>query len=177
MRVIRGDNPQKMSTINNNIRAILVDPNTGERLGELNHGDAIKRKSTSDFLSSTLEILHDEPYIKTYVKPMFELSKTLSGSEMQMIHFLTAYISYESGMLKHGNGKPVTRGYIADATGMSIKSVDRILHNLRDHQVLGRNVVGREVQYFANPYLFMRGRRINKTLHDMFKNSRWARLY
>ena len=159
------------------VTRVLCSPETGEKTGELYQGDRIYRKESDEYLKSTVEILPDEPYAKTFLRPMFQVARGLTGTEIQMIYSLLPYLSYESGMLKHHNGQPVTRSYVAEMTGLSLKTVDRILSALKEKQVLGRNVVGREVQYFMNPWLFMRGKRINQTLHDMFKNSHWAKVY
>ena len=156
---------------------IMYSSETGEKTGELYPGDRIYRNKSADYMKNTIEILKDEPYTKTYHKVMFAVSNCLSGKELQMIYSLVPFLSFESGMLKHQNGQPLARAYIAEYTGLSIKTVDRLLQGLKEKQVIGRNVVGREVQYYMNPWLFMRGKRVNKTLYDMFKNSRWAKVY
>lgn len=155
----------------------ICDYETGADAGEMYPGDRITRKKSIDYLESTTEILKDEAYIKMYNRPMFSLARSLTGSELQMVYFLLPFLSYESGMLKTRNGQPLARKQISGKTGLSINTVDRLLQGLKEKQIIGRNVVGREVQYFMNPYLFMRGKRINKTLHDMFKNTDWAKEY
>lgn len=155
----------------------ICDFETGCDAGELYPGDRILRKNTVDYLSRTVEIMANEPYTKVYNRPMFSIAKSLTGSELQMVYFLLPFMSFESGMLKTRNGQPLNRKQIAERTGLSINTVDRLLQGLKEKQIIGRNVVGREVQYFMNPYLFMRGKRINKTLHDMFKNTVWAKEY
>lgn len=160
------------------VAQVIFSPVTGEKTGEIYQGDRIYRKKSDDYLKNTVEILANEPYTKAYHKVMFAVSNGLTGTELQMVYTLLPFLSYESGMLKHGNnGQPLTRSYISVYTGLSLKTVDRIMAGLKEKQVIGRNVVGREVQYFMNPWLFMRGKRINKTLHDMFKNSHWAKVY
>jgi len=156
---------------------VMFSADTWEKTGELYEGDRVLRKQSEDYLKNTIEILKDEPYTKTYHRVMFAVANCLTGAEMQLAYILLQFLSYESGMLKHQNGQPVTRQYIAQYTGLSLKTVDKLLQKLKEKQVIGRNVVGREVQYFMNPWLFMRGQRINKTLYDMFKNSRWAKIY
>jgi len=159
------------------IVALIVNPDTGEVGDTLQTGDRIARKRTADYLSDTVELLPDEPYVKAYTRPMFELSKSLTGTEMQLVHFLLQYLSFESGVLKHENGQFLARSFVVKETGLSERTTDRALQGLRDKRILNRAVSGRDVQYFMNPYLFMRGKRINKTLHEMFKNSRWAKVY
>ena len=158
------------------VTQILVSPGTGEVIGKLYEGDRIQRAKSNEYLKSTIELNKDEPYAKAYLRPMFDLAKALSGAELQMVYFLLPYLSYESGLLMHPNGKPVTRGYIADMSGLALKTVDKILHSLHSKQVVGKHNNGREVHFTMNPWLFMKGKRINKTLYELFKNSRWAKV-
>lgn len=163
---------------NRKVAHVMFSPETGEKTGEIYQGDRILRKKSEEYLKETEEILpDDEPYTKTYHRAMFAVANSLTGKELQMIYCLVPFLSYESGMLRHPNGKPLNRAYIADYTGLNVKTVDRLLQGLKEKQVIGRNVVGREVQYFLNPWLFMRGKRVNKTLKAMFQNSRWAKVY
>ena len=78
----------------------------------------------------------------------------------------------------HSNGRIVTRSHIAQEMQQSERQVDRTLDKLREKQVL-KKVIGakREVSIIMNPWLFMRGKRINKTLYEMFRNSDWAKVY
>jgi hypothetical protein len=139
-------------------------------------GDRVIRKQSIDYLNSTIEINKNEPYTKAFIKPMFTLARSLSGSELQMVYCLLPYISYESGLLMHPNGRALTRECISDATGLGLKTVDRILKSLQDKKVIGKHNSGREIHITVNPWLFMRGKRINRTLYEFFKNSRWAKL-
>jgi predicted HTH transcriptional regulator len=156
----------------------LVVRETGEIAGSLNEGDRIIRKKSAEYLGSTVEILPSETYVKLYLKPLSILAERLTGPESLMVYFLIGYLSYESGILMHSNGKILTRSFIADAMGLSERQVDRTLDKLKEKEVL-KKVLGskREVSIIMNPWLFMRGKRINKTLYEMFKNSRWAKVY
>lgn len=155
----------------------LVIPETGEVVGQLNEGDRIYRGKSDDYLKSTVELNKGEPYAKLYIRPMFELAKALSGSEMQMVYYLLSYLSYDSGLVMQVNGKPITRQVIAQEINLAVKTVDKILQGLHQKQVIGKHNNGREVHFTMNPWLFMRGKRINKTLYELFKNSRWAKVY
>ena len=158
------------------VAQILVSPKTGEVTGELYEGDRIQRAKSNEYLKSTVELNKDEPYAKAYLRPMFDLAKALSGAALQMVYFLLPYLSYESGLFMHHNGKPLTRLYISDTSGLALKTVDKILHGLHSKQVIGKHNNGREVHFTMNPWLFMKGKRINKTLYELFKNSRWAKV-
>lgn len=95
--------------------------------------------------------------------------KRLSGAELAIVMLLMGHISYNSGMLTKGGGNPVSQSDIEKITGFNritvVKSMDRLVRK----KVFARNKVGKSYQYFANPYIFFRGRFINATLVDMFK--------
>lgn len=155
----------------------IIDPETGEKIDELRPGDRLLRGKTAEYLADTVELLPNSIYIKAFIRPMAVLADALTGAEMNLVYYCLQFLSYESGMLKNKNGQPLARTNISKTMDLSIQSIDRLLQGLKEKQVMGRNVVGREVQYFMNPWLFMRGKRINKTLYDMFKNSRWAKVH
>jgi len=155
----------------------LVIPDTGEVVGSLYEGDRIYRGKSDDYLKSTIELNKGEPYAKLYMRPMFALARALSGSELQMVYYLLSYLSYDSGIVMNANGKPLSRQIIAQDINLAVKTVDKILQSLHSKQVIGKHNNGREVHFTMNPWLFMRGKRINKTLYEFFKNSRWAKVY
>jgi methenyltetrahydromethanopterin cyclohydrolase len=155
----------------------IVVRETGEIISSLNEGDRILRKQSIEHLQNRVEILGEEQFIKTYTKPLTRLARSLSGAEMNMIYYMMQYISYDSGALKHQNGQLLTRKHMAEEMGLSERTVDRLLHGLKSKKVISHNYIGKEVQYFVNPWLFMRGKRINKTLYEMFRNSDWAKVY
>jgi hypothetical protein len=156
----------------------IVVRGTGEVTNTLNEGDRILRKRSTEHLQSTVEILPDAPYIKTFIKPLSQLSEIATGQEMLMIYYLMQYLSYDSGLLLLQNGRYLTRSHIAEDLEQSERQVDRTLDKLKENEVLKR-VLGarREVSFIMNPWLFMKGKRINRTLYDLFKNSRWAKVH
>lgn len=156
---------------------LLSDDKTPVRTVDLFEGDAVLRDASKKYLKRTMDITGESPFVKTYTKPLTQLARQLSGAEMNMVYYLLPYISYESGALKHQNGKLLTRAFIALEMGQSERTVDRILQSLKSKKVISHNYVGKEVQYFVNPWLFMKGQRINKTLYEMFKNSDWAKIH
>jgi len=157
---------------------IICDPETGEKIDELNTGDKIVRAKTQEYLKSTVEILPNATYIKTYLRPLAMLSESLTGPETYMVYYLLQYLSYESGILVHQNGRTLSREYITEETGQSERQVDRTIERLKEKEVLKKVVgAGRQVCFLMNPWLFMRGKRINKTLYELFKNSRWAKVH
>lgn len=158
------------------VKGIVTDPETGEVITHINENDRILRDKSEEYLRRTVEIMNGETYVKAWDKTMFALAKALSSTELQMVWYLSRYVSYETGLLTHRNGRPLTRKHISDETGLSVKTVDRLMLGLKEKQVIGRHTTGRSTVFTVNPWVFTRGKRINKTLYEFFKNSRWAKV-
>lgn len=159
------------------VKGLVVDPVTGELITEISEGDKIIRDKSIEYLKGTIEILKGEPHVKIFVGKLKELHDLIEPQEAKMIHYMLSYLSYESGILINQNGRFVTREQIAKELDMSERQVDRTIEKLKEHEVL-KKVLGakREVSFVLNPWLFVRGTRINRTLYEMFKNSRWAKV-
>lgn len=149
----------------------------GEIENTLYTNDTIKiiRGSTKDYLNSTIEINKDEDFVKVYTKAMFGISRSLSGTESTFVNYLLQYIQYQTGILTLSNGRTLSRSHMAQETELDVKTVDKILNNLIKKQILGKHKTGRTVCFLVNPYIFMKGNRVNKTLVKLFENTRWAK--
>ena len=154
----------------------IVD-DAGEIVDEVFDGDriSVKRKTTDDYLSRTTEINKGERYIKVYIGNWIEVSKKLDASTIQLLNIIVPYTGYEDGILQYPGGRLVTRNSIITETGMSKNTVDRCIKALMDEQIIGKHRTGRRSCYTVNPYIFLKGRRVNKTLKRLFENSRWAK--
>ena len=155
----------------------VINTDTGEVKSDIFPGDRIVRKKSIDYLASTVEVNKDEPFIKVYTKTMFTLAQSLSGTENQFINYLLQYISYTSYVLANPDGKPLRRADIVKETGLKECWVDRVLESLVNKQVLAKTRTGGDLQFYANPYLFGKGKRVNSTIAKMFSNTRWAKMY
>jgi hypothetical protein len=111
-------------------------------------------------------------YTKVFSYAMGVVGKELSGSECKVIMLLLGYIRYDSGMLATLKGNPLTNQDIIPIVNMSKRTVSDIMDGLVKKRIFARNRVGVCNQYFANPYIFLRGNYINKTLKAMFNNYR-----
>lgn len=159
-------------------RARIVTIDTGE-YKDIYEGDTVRilRKQSCEYLENTVELNKNEPYVKVYTKPLFELSRSLTGTESQFVNYLMDYVRYTTGIFAYDNGKVLTRQAMADETGLSIKTVDKILASLVEKQVIGKHKTGHDIQFTGNPYIFMRGNRVNQTLVKFFQNTKWAKMY
>lgn len=145
---------------------------------ELYQGDRILRKKSIDYLNNNIELNKDEQFIKLYVKAIDILAEQeLNGNEYKMCIKLLQYIRYDSGILAYNNGNSLTTDDIVKITKLARTTVWRVLKTLQDKQILGKHKTGKENCFTVNPYIFMRGMKINKTLHQFYKKSRWAKLY
>ena len=157
------------------VKVLTVDPKTNKPIGALYEGDKVVRKQTTDYLQDTVVMLPDEPFVKVHTRILTDLAKTLSGTEMTVLIYLLQFISYESGVLKHSNGKLLTKSFIMSDMDIPKSTTNKVLKSLADKLIIRATSNGKDIEYIANPYLFMRGKRINKTLYDLFKDSTWAR--
>ncbi len=161
------------------LRAQIIDIATGKPTRDIFEGETVRiyREKTKKLPDNIVELNKEEQFIKVYTRTLFELSKNLSGTESQFINYLIQYVRYNTGILAHGNGKHLTRNAMSRETGLSKKTIDRLLFNLCAKEVLGRHKTGRTLTFTVNPFIFMRGQKVNQTLVEFFKNSRWANLY
>lgn len=151
--------------------ARIIDIKSNKQTGTIDQGDKVLKKASLEYLNLTIEINTDEQFVKVYYKKMFELSRSLSGTEMQFVNYLMQYIRYESGLLAYDNGRPLTKKTISKELEKDIRTIERWFLTLINREVVKKV----DDEFYINPFLFMRGKRISKTLFEIFKNSRWAK--
>lgn len=146
---------------------------------ELNAGDRIVRKKSIDYLKNTDELQKTEMYVKFFLKSASVLAKEkMSSTAMSVCLEMLQYIRYDTGYLAFENGIKLTLDDIKRKCDfISMTSVVRAVDELVDKKIFAKVKTGKENNYLVNPYVFMRGARVNKTLSKTFENSKWARLY
>lgn len=163
------------------LRAHVIDAKTGIVTHEINEGDTLrvikgKKYNPKSDSEPKVSINKEESFIKVYTKPLFELSRSLTGTESQFVNYLLQYVRYNTGVLAYDNGKHLTRVTMSAETGLSKKTIDRLITSLSDKEVLGKHKTGRCTTITVNPFIFMRGHKINQTLYEFFANSKWAKI-
>jgi hypothetical protein len=148
---------------------------TGDIVDEINDGDRIVRKASTESFINTIEINMNQDFIKVYTARLMDVASELNGPESAMMMMLIGFIQYNTGILTHRNGKPVTRECVVRLVEKDIVTVDKLLDSLNKKQVIGKHKTGRTVCFTVNPFIFMKGNRVNKTLAKFFENSRWAK--
>lgn len=118
-------------------------------------------------------------HIKAYEIGMEMLSqeKDISANEFRMICLLLPHIKYNSGLCEHKNHKPITLRWLSEQMELQQGTAKKILLKLKSRGVIYYGGTGQEKTIFMNPYLFYRGRYINKTLEDMFKRTKYYTAY
>ncbi len=157
---------------------ILDQLEEGQRLVKLEEGDRIVKKNSREFLKDTIAFETKESYTKTFDRPIDELAdeEDLYTADLRIILKCMAHISYASGAIKYANnGKFITPNDIERETKLSKRTVLRSIEKLVDKKIFHKGRTGKEFQLYANPFLFVRGVRINRTLYDMFSSSKWAK--
>lgn len=146
---------------------------------ELNEGDRIVRKKSIEYLKNTDELQKTEMYVKFFLKSASVLAREkMSSTAMSVCLEMLQYIRYDTGYLAYENGIKLTLEDIKNKCNfISSASAVRAIDELVDKKIFARVKTGKENNYLVNPYIFMRGARVNKTLSKTFETSRWAKLY
>lgn len=155
----------------------LVDSDTGEFLRTLEPGSRILPPQSVKKLETTDVINEDKSYVKVYdsTLSMLLVDEGLSGSDMKVLFAIIPKIRYETGLVARDNGAYIALKDIPKLCGLTEKTVYASVNTLVSKRILAKVRVGREVKMYANPYIFMRGVRANKTLISIFSSSRYAR--
>ena len=156
---------------------IILDSESGEIIGEIGEGDKIIRNSSITEFKNSIDLNKNELFIKVYIKTLFDLSDIMTGAESVFLFYLLSFLSYKDGVIKYSNGKIVTKQHMAKDTKKSVRNIERLLYSLISKEIIGIHKSGENISYTVNPFLFMRGKRIDNSLYDLYKNSQWVKYF
>jgi len=159
------------------IKFNIVDKETGEIVNTMEDGDKVIRKKSIKLMEETSEINKNEAFIKIFVKPLLQLSTVLSNSEAWFVTYLLSYLDYTSGMIKDNNGNSITLDDMMDDTSLKPSATYNMIKKLTDKGIIAKIKTENKTYFVMNPYIFMKGKRVNNTLIDVFKNTQWANLF
>lgn len=157
---------------------LVIDSNNGNVLGELEPGDRIIKKSVVDRLPDNPDRMPftNGAWGKTYSVALNKLARLdLTAADYKTILLFLTSVRYGSGLIAYGNYKPVNITWIENELHMSHKTVCRTIERLLDFRIISKSYSGKESIYFFNPFIYSKGRYINKTLFEMFRKSEWAK--
>ena len=156
---------------------IIFNANTGEIERELMLGDRILTKSQSEYISNTIELNNEIPFVKCFINKDLTVANELTGAEHQILSYLYNFISYNSQILAHENGKILNIEHISDVFNVSEDRIRKIMKSLVDKKILGKHRTGHEITYIMNPFIFQKGTRISKDIVKLFKDTKWAKRF
>ena len=155
---------------------VLMDTETGQILKELCEGDRLIRGKS---IESHLEFEHapkGETFTKLYHKVIpFIVDCELSAAELMLFLYLASNLRYLSNVAKYPNGKLITRGNLQADLKLSEPTIKRSIYRLiKQGLMIEANTIEGRV-FVVNPYIVMVGDKVNKTVYDLFRKSKWAR--
>lgn len=163
----------------------IVHAETGEIEKELFEGDKIIRKKQIDFSKKHEVDLEEEKIYNFGQDKKFSMlseyaskqlaNEKLTASEYRILLIMISNTNYKSGLIAFGNNQPITKEWISKTLGLTQKTTDNSIKTLIDRGIIAQNITNHKTKYFFNPYIQYRGRWINRTLYEMFKNTRWAK--
>jgi len=165
----------------------VIDGETGEIRDRFYQGDEvrIKRKEQVEYYQkSKKEIEKDKVYnfgqdrkfsmLSEYAAKQLADEK-LTAAEYRVLLLMISHTHYKSGLIAYGNNQFITKEWITKKLGISAKTTDYAVKTLIDRGIIAQNTTNHKTKYFFNPYIQYKGRWINKTLYEMFRNTRWAK--
>lgn len=164
---------------------IIVDQETGKEIDKIRPGDRIRRKEQDDYYKKTLkneadviELNKDKNFVKMYNDTMAILGQEdMTLSEYKICFTLLKYIGYDNGILRfENNGRFLNLTDIERITRLSKSTTIRGMQGLISKKIYGVHKTGKENCYTVNPFIFMKGKYVNKTLYDFYKKSKWAKI-
>ena len=160
-----------------NFRKGVINFETGELEDGVRDGDVIKitRKESIEYLSQ-YQGWKIEHFYKGHTDEIRKLIKELSASEKAFLFSVAPYVGYDDCCVKYTNGEDITTTDLVDLTGLGKTCLHQTIKSLIKKDILYKGKNSKNRQYFINPWLFCKGKRINKVLKTMFKNYR-VRVY
>lgn len=104
--------------------------------------------------------------------------ENLSSGEYSVLMKMFRYISYDSCVLRYENGKDLgLNGIKRICNTMSERTIENSIKKLLERGILAVCKKGRANIYLVNPYIFFRGKVPDETTEQVFKETKWAKLY
>lgn len=165
----------------------IVNTETGEIVDEVYEGDRLKivRKGQTEYYKKNAkEIEKDKVYNFGQDKNFSILSEysarqladeKLTSAEYRVLLLMISNTNYKSGLIAFGNNLPMTNEHITKRLNINNKTTESCLKTLVDKGIINKSTTNHVTKYFFNPFIQYKGRWINKTLYEMFKNTKWAK--
>jgi hypothetical protein len=141
----------------------------GEIIGELNDGDKVVKKETTEYLGKT-EVWKIENFYMGNIDELQKWMNDLTTMEKAFLFSIVPYISYEDCCLKYPDKTDMGTEDLVKISGLSRGKVYEVIDSLKKKDIIYKGENSKSRQYFLNPWLFCKGLRLNRVLRTMFKN-------
>ena len=153
----------------------LCDMDTGEVIEK----QLYERSETKDGLAT----IKEKDFMKLSIYGTQRMVKVLTPTEISMVMGLVPYVSYTDCCIRRdGNGEIMNAQDIAKALDMDDAKVYRLIKSLEEKGVMGHHVTGsilpgyegkvRKV-YTVNPFIYFRGKKVNRAVYEFYLKSGW----
>jgi len=155
---------------------VLMNTETGQILHELQEGDRLVRGKSVDSYLTFESAPKGETFTKLYHKVLpIMVDCELSSAELMLFMHLAANLRYLSNVAKYQNGKLITRGNLQDDLKLSEPTIKRSIYRLIKVGLMVEASTIEGKVFIINPFVVTVGDKINKTVYDLFRKSKWAR--
>ena len=155
-----------MKYLTNEHGEILQEINDQEQFVKISSGDRVIRRGSIEYLENSVAIKFH--FIKLNDKACEDLYEY--GNYLMT---LFKYVEFGTGMLKYSNGKLIRPKRLASVLRRKRRSGTSIINKLIELDILHKHKDGKTFYYTMNPYFCLKGRRVNKSLYEEFKNTRY----
>jgi hypothetical protein len=155
---------------------LVINADTGEIMTAIMDGDRILRAKSIEALSELESPPKGETFTKLYHKvvPML-VDCGLSASELVIFMHLAVNLRYVSNVAKYPNGKLITRQNLQADLKICERTLKSSIYKLiKVGLIVEASTVEGKV-FIVNPFVVMVGDKVNKTVFDLFRKSKWAR--
>lgn len=165
--------------------SLVIDAETGEIKRELFPGDRIITRKQREYREKNIEELEEDKIYNFGQDKKFSMlssysakqlaDERLTSTEYRILLLMISNTNYKSGLITLGNNHDITNDWITKTLKINKKTTDSCIKTLMDKGIIATNTTNHKTKYFFNPYIQYKGRWINRTLYEMFKNTKWAK--
>lgn len=112
---------------------------------------------------------NEDKFCKVFFEELQIILPELTNDEKIFLFSVIPYVSYEDNCLKYTNGKPIATKDLIRLVGISRSQTYETIKSLVNKKLLYKIKNGKTKNYFINPKLFSKGRKINEEVLAMFK--------
>jgi hypothetical protein len=164
------------------VKAHVVNKETGEITTEIYDGDSILRKESKEAHKKFENAKNESKKVsETLVWSMTNFMKMntvevrlwmdeLSQAEKAFLFSIVPCVSFDDCHLQTHSGEDIGTEDLIKIANMSRGLLYETIKSLTQKDIIYRGKNSKNRQYFVNPWLFCKGNRINKVLKTMFKN-------